>query len=390
MADKTTPLLPQGLSDLMPDAAVREATAITRMMRVLHLFGYSPVVPPLVEFEETLLVNGLGAALGADTFRMVDPQSSRMLALRADMTAQIARIASTRMAHYPRPLRVSYNGVVLRTRAEALNPERQLTQLGAEMIGTANEIHDAELVFVALTALKDAGVEQITIDFGVPRLLYELFGDGALPEGLAEAVAAKNHALINKKAPAESALISSLLDIPVKGTAALGDTIAALKSTLPKAAYDMLVGLLEVVKLVQAAAPDVTVTVDPLEQRGFDYHHGIGFAIFAAGVRGELGRGGRYRTTSAQTKEISQEISTGVTIYLERVLRALPPLPQTERLYIPASQGLDMLARIVGEGTAAIFGNVDASTPAKQEAEAKALGCSHRLEGGKRVAVDEK
>ena len=69
-------------------------------------FGYADVSPPLVEYEDTLLADGPGAALADNTFRLMDPVTRRMLALRSDMTAQIARIASSRMGHLPRPLRL--------------------------------------------------------------------------------------------------------------------------------------------------------------------------------------------------------------------------------------------------------------------------------------------
>ena len=116
-ASSASGLLPAGLSDLMPEDARREAAAISMLMAGFSRFGYVPVQPPLVEFEETLLAEGPGAALAAETFRLMDPQTSRMMGLRADMTAQIARIACTRMGHMPRPLRLSYHGAVLRVPA---------------------------------------------------------------------------------------------------------------------------------------------------------------------------------------------------------------------------------------------------------------------------------
>ena len=378
-------LLPAGLSDLMPDQARREAMAITSLMESFGFFGYSPVDPPLVEFEDTLLADGPGAALAPDCFRLMDPQSSRMMALRADMTAQIARIASTRMAHWPRPLRLSYNGAVLRVRGEALNPERQLTQVGAEMIGATSPANDAELAVAALMALDRAGVNRLTIDLGVPRLLEAIYGDDIPPAALVEAVNAKDHALVRDHAADHAALLSALLDIPLGGVDGLSDGLSKIKSSLPEAAVAMLAEVLEVAALIRDAMPDVSVTVDPLEQRGFDYHHGIGFAIFAPGIKGELGRGGRYRTASGNG--IGEE-STGVTLYLERVLRALPPLRDEDRLYIPFEDGLNALAGHVRQDRAAILGTSQGSE-AERLAEARSLGCSHWLKAGSITPISE-
>ena len=89
----------------------------------------------MVEYEETLLSDGPGTVLKDSTFRIMDPLSQKMMALRSDVTAQISRIASTRLSHLARPLRLSYSGDVLRVKGDSFNTERQKTQVGAELIG---------------------------------------------------------------------------------------------------------------------------------------------------------------------------------------------------------------------------------------------------------------
>jgi len=127
-------LLPAGLYDLLPPDAEIEAEVTGRLMGILASHGYQQVKPPLVEFEETLL-SGAGTATASDTFRLMDPISHRMVGVRADMTPQVARIATTRMSHMPRPLRLSYAGQVLRVKGSEMRPERQIGQAGAELIG---------------------------------------------------------------------------------------------------------------------------------------------------------------------------------------------------------------------------------------------------------------
>src|SRR5476651_431812 len=117
-------LLPAGLADLLPPDAAREARAIDIAIERFAAFGYERVKPPLVEFEESLL-GGTGAGLAAQTFRLMDPVSQRMMGVRPDMTVQVARIAVTRLKHEPRPLRLSYGGNVIRVRGSQLKPERK-------------------------------------------------------------------------------------------------------------------------------------------------------------------------------------------------------------------------------------------------------------------------
>ncbi len=131
--------------------------------------------------------------------------------------------------------------------------------------------------------------------------------------------------------------------------------------------------------LISQSAPDVSLTIDPLERRGFNYHQGIGFSILASGVRGELGRGGRYQTQSPAKSPNSQpvELSTGVTLYLERVLQAAPASAPADRLYLHKDQGLDQVVSLTRDGYQIIIGDADPADDAACQTEAKAMGATH-------------
>ena len=151
--DAPSALLPAGLQDVLYPQAQDDAKASEIIMDCLASFGYERVQPPLVEFEDSLLSDRLGAALSDKTFRLLDPLSHKMMALRADMTAQIARISGSRLAHMPRPLRLSYCGAVMRVVPDVLNPERQMVQAGAELIGSADALASAEMIGLGVRSL---------------------------------------------------------------------------------------------------------------------------------------------------------------------------------------------------------------------------------------------
>src|ERR1700743_2941241 len=130
----TRGLLPAGPRARVPPDAETEAAAVGALMEGFAAHGYQRVKPPLLEFEDSLLA-GSGAAVAEQTFRLMDPVSQRMMGLRADTTPQVSRIATTRLAHEPRPLRLSYAGQCLRVRGSQLAPDRQIAQAGIELIG---------------------------------------------------------------------------------------------------------------------------------------------------------------------------------------------------------------------------------------------------------------
>ena len=163
-------LLPAGLSDELPPRAGFEAAVIDRLLAVFAGYGYERVKPPLVEFEDSLL-SGPGEALTAKTFRLMDPQSHRMMGLRPDMTVQVARIAATRLAAAPRPLRLSYAGEVLHVHGTQLRPERQFVQAGFELISGYSLEGDAEVITVVAEALQVVGVKTLSLDLALPTFV---------------------------------------------------------------------------------------------------------------------------------------------------------------------------------------------------------------------------
>jgi ATP phosphoribosyltransferase regulatory subunit len=393
-AASNTQLLPNGLGDILPSETTKRRGIINAIMDSFMRFGYADVSPPLVEYEETLLAEGPGAALADNTFRLMDPVTRRMLALRSDMTAQIARIASSRLAHHPRPLRLSYTGQVMRINPDPVNPERQLVQIGAELIGASTIAHDAEVAVMALESLYQAGIKALSIDLNIPRLLDVILGMDSADDkdstketstiwALRQAVSAKDSKAAGDVDHPQAHIIKTLLDMPLNPASDIKKMIAGCDKNIPASARQMLNDLADLAGLISQSAPDVSLTIDPLERRGFNYHQGIGFSILASGVRGELGRGGRYRTQSpAQSPPQSQksqpvELSTGVTLYLERVLQAAPASPPADRLYLHKDQGLDQVVSLTRDGYQIIIGDADPADYAACQTEASAMGATH-------------
>jgi ATP phosphoribosyltransferase regulatory subunit len=370
-------LLPQGLRDLLPPEAAWEAEVVGRLTAVLGQHGYERVKPPLAEYEDNLL-SGAGAAMAMETFRVMDPVSQRMIGLRADMTPQVARIATTRLKDAPRPLRLCYAGQVLRVKGGGIRTERQVGQVGAELIGSDAVAADLEVVAVAAEALGTLGISGLSVDLTLPTLVPVVCRALGLAEG---ELARVREALDHKDAAATAALggragdlLGQLLRAAGPGRAAL---VALAALDLPAPAAQECQRLANVMKGLEAASPGLAVTIDPVENRGFEYHTGISFAFFARGLAGELGRGGRYLDDTG-------EPATGFTLYTDTILLAAPAKSVARRLYVPVGCDPASGRRRRGEGWITVAGLMPAADP---QTEAMRLGCSHRLEGDKIVPV---
>jgi len=379
-------LLPAGLQDLLPPHAAQEATIVRDLLAVFVAQGYQHVKPPLLEFEEALL-SGTGAALGGETFRLMDPVSQRMMGLRADITPQVVRLAASRLGRMPRPLRLCYAGQVLRVRGSQLRPERQFTQVGLELIGAPQAAADAEAVRLGTEALTRVGIPDLSVDLNLPPLV----GVVAAELGLAPAeTAALRQALDGKDASAVSAIAGEQSDIFLQLLRAAGPAEAALPRlgalALPQAALDDLERLALVVGMLQDALPGLAITIDPVEHRGFEYQTGISFIYFARGVRGELGRGGRYPALAGDGHGNSEETQscTGVTLYMDTVLRAVPFKGEARRLYLPFGTPAAAASQRRDQGWVTVQG---LEAEADLAAAARHMGCGHLLRDGEIVAL---
>jgi ATP phosphoribosyltransferase regulatory subunit len=374
---KKMALLPIGMADILPPDATFEADTLNQLMTTFSSNGYERIKPPLIEFEDGLL-SGLGTAMATQTFRLMDPISQRMMGVRADMTPQVARIAATRLKKTARPLRLSYSGDVLRVKGTQLRPERQFTQVGAEIIGAGKAQADAEVVLLAIEALSELGVKGLSVDLAIPTLVpalcNELMVSSDIEALLRIALDRKDAASVNDLSDqigqSGSQLFSALL-----GAAGPADKTMQAMNTMrfgTKGAAERTT-LNTVVDLIKIAVPDTQITIDPVENRGFEYHSGVTFTIFARGVRGEIGSGGRYLTENGSP---TGEAATGFTLFMDTILRALPRPKAQNRIYLPFGTSPVLARKLRAEGWIAVAG---LEKQKNEELKAKHLRCTHLL-----------
>nr|CAM74751.1 ATP phosphoribosyltransferase involved in histidine biosynthesis [Magnetospirillum gryphiswaldense MSR-1] len=274
-------LLPNGLRDILPLDAEYEADVVSRVTAHFAAQGYDRVKPPLIEFEDTLL-DGAGAAMVKQCFRVMDPVTQRMMALRADMTPQVARIARTRLAGMPRPLRLSYAGQVLRVKGSQLRPERQFGQAGIELIGADCPEADAEVAILAAEALVALGVPGVSVDLSLPTLVPAILaGLDVADESLRSSLDHKDAAAVLALGGVAAPLLSALLKAAGPAERAL-DILNGLD--LPAQAAAERDRMAKVVALIAQAAKHVTLTIGTVENRGIEYHSGISFTLFIQNI----------------------------------------------------------------------------------------------------------
>ena len=298
-------LLPEGLRDRLPGAAAAQARAVRALLDRIEAGGFARVAPPLVEYEESLAARLKSSR--TDMARFIDPGSQRTLALRPDITPQIARIVATQLVEEPRPLRLAYAGPVFKLSGTQLNPQRETMQVGAELIGSDDVSAACEMAVLAVDALQAAGVTQMTVDLTLPDLVTALAGAIRPADEIS-----RLDALLDMK-DAGGLVAQGFCDwLPlIVSTGPVDQALADLR------AFDhagLLTSRIAGIEAVSAAlaAKGVRVTLDPTERHGFEYQTWFGFSLFVSGVPNAVGRGGSYTISHTDGRE---EPATGFSVY---------------------------------------------------------------------------
>jgi len=331
------PLLPSGLADVLPPLAAAEFRMIHHFLKNFMAFGYQPVIPPLAEYTTTML-GGQGEATSHHIFRFADPLSPQILALRADMTGQIARIADTSLGKEKRPLRLCYAGYTLRTSPEALKSRRQHTQVGLERFGDASTRGTAEILAIAVQALSSTGLEGLTIDLHFPAIIPSLLDElhAVKHPAIRDAVRLKDTARLRQLGADR---IAEIIELSGPATTVLKQ-LEAIKQKDVQHAVRNLTELCD--ELAKLKLP-VHCNIDMLDLSGYGYYTGVGYALYWNGGNLEVGRGGCYRTDGG-------EQAVGFTLYINDLLALLPTEAPTPIAEIPYGTPLEEVLKKQRDG----------------------------------------
>ncbi|MEX3583503.1 MAG: ATP phosphoribosyltransferase regulatory subunit [Burkholderia sp.] len=317
----STWLLPENIADVLPSEARKIEELRRRLLDRFRSYGYEMVMPPLLEYLESLLTGG-GNDLHLCTFKLVDELSGRTLGLRADMTPQVARI-DAHLLNRKGVTRLCYAGNVLHTRPRGLHATREQIQIGAELYGHAGLEADLEVQQLTLDALRLTGIGTIRLDLCHAGVINALFSRDAV-------AAARGETLYGALAGKDVPLLNEL-------TKDLGrDTRAALRA-LPHLYGDALV--IDEARRQLPALPEITRALDDLTQlaaqvqgaevaidladlRGYAYHSGAMFSAYVDGVPNAVARGGRYDHVGQSYGRARP--ATGFSLDLREIARISP------------------------------------------------------------------
>lgn len=325
---------PTGFRDILPDEALVRERLSQSVQALFAEAGYKPVETPTLERMDAM--DAAGRIPGA-TFKLFDA-SGELLALRPDVTMQVARMVATRLRGQESPVRLRYTQRVFRdvdTQFEA----REMTQVGIECIGPAGAEADAEVVGLLAQALSTVGLERFTIALGTVGVLRALLeacpAEGSWKNSVLAAYHASNFVALDtlcnqEDIPATFAQAISALPRVRGGREAIEEVRALVE---PLGCADGLEEFAATFNILAQAGLADALLVDFSIMSSFDYYTGIVFEAYAPGMGELLGSGGRY-DTMLEGLGAPARPAAGFSFYLEHVMEAFAAadsLPKTQR-----------------------------------------------------------
>lgn len=401
--------LPGGMRDLLPAQARRRRALSQAVLEHLDRAGYALVTLPAFEFTD-VLERGLGTLDPTELLRFVDPESGQVAAFRPDMTPQIARLVATHLGASPPPLRLCYEGTVVRRRSRRARLHRQLPQAGVELLGVQGLAGDLEVVALLASSLQAAGLSSFLLDLGHAGITRTLLAP--LPPALASEVSAaleqKDAATIERRLAAAGTghvpapIARALARLPDlhgggpraaphrQGAALLQEGRDVLAGTPAAAALEELADVWARARAHQGGVLEDVLRLDLGEARGLSYYTGVLFHALAEGPGEPVGAGGRYDDLLARFGRPLAAV--GFALNLDALAWALgaagvPATPPTRVLVTSADleAAHDLTASLRALGVAAVT-HLASVAP---DAYASAWGFSHVLsvgsEGGARL-----
>ena len=364
MSDTTRWLLPNGIDELLPEQARRVEYFRRRLLDICAGWGYEYVVPPLVEFSDSLLV-GLGADLDELTCKFADRETGKTLAVRADITPQVARIDAHSLGRET-VTRLSYAGSTLKSVANSIPADRSPVQMGVEVFGSAHIAADIEVVDLLLSLVSQNGLRDVTFDIGHVAFCDLVLNTTGLDEGRRDVVLS----LLSRKATSElERFLTTLAGVNEREQIQLLASMHGGRDVITRAregfasvpGVGALMDDLEAVLACCDRNDGVNVYIDLTEAHGYRYHSGVVFALYARELGAPIAKGGRYDGVGEAFGR--SRPATGFAIDL-KAWSMLAEMPNTEKIFVssPAIDCKELLAvetdlRMAGTGVIKALGN---------------------------------
>lgn len=285
--------LPQGVKDFGPVKAEDLKRIESVLLEEFSYWGYRRVITPLFEYFDTMSA-GIGEDFKNRLMKFVDPHTGEIVVLRPDITPQIGRMVATQLSDHRYPLRLCYSGRVVRYEEKGSGKEREVFQLGCELLGLSSTEGDSEIIALALKSLNRLGLKKITLNLGHTGILDAVLRDaGEIRGELVQALVKKDQEWI-RRIVEPSGIPTDVKDVLFSLSDYYGDADILRRASRNERFKPCIEEIVSVISVLEEYNIECDISVDLVEVKGFEYYTGVTFEVISSVAPASLVTGGRY------------------------------------------------------------------------------------------------
>ncbi|MXZ13401.1 MAG: ATP phosphoribosyltransferase regulatory subunit [Candidatus Dadabacteria bacterium] len=285
--------LPQGVKDFGPVKAENLKRIENVLLEEFSYWGYRRVITPLFEYLDTMSV-GIGENFKHRLMKFVDPHTGEVVVLRPDITPQIGRMVATQLSDHGHPLRLCYSGRVVRYEEKGSGKEREVFQLGCELLGLGSTEGDSEIIALALKSINRLGLKKVTLNLGHTGILDAVLQDaGEIRDQLVHALIKKDQELV-RKIVEPSAIPKDVKDVLFSLSDYYGDADILRRAARNERFRPCIDEIISLITVLEEYKVECDISIDLVEVKGFEYYTGVTFEIISSAAPASLVTGGRY------------------------------------------------------------------------------------------------
>jgi ATP phosphoribosyltransferase regulatory subunit len=316
---------PEGVRDIYGNEYARKLQVEDRLHKTISGYGYEDIQTPTFEFFD-VFSKEIGTTPSKELYKFFDKENNTLV-LRPDFTPSIARCAAKYFCDENVPLRFSYVGNTFTNTSNLQGKLKEVTQMGAELIGDGSVEADAELISMVVDSLKSIGLTQFQISIGEVEYFKGICEEAGLDEetehDLRDCISGKNYfaaqELLTERDVAEpySSVLLKVADM-FGNMCSLSEAKQLINNERSLKAIEHLEKLMEVLKLY---GTDEYVSFDLGMLSKYNYYTGVIIKAYTYGVGNAVVKGGRYDNLLHQFGKEAPAI--GFVIVIDDILEAL-------------------------------------------------------------------
>lgn len=171
---------PEGVRDIYGKEYIGKLHVEDRLMETIHLYGYEDIQTPTFEFFD-VFSKEIGTTPSKELYKFFDKEGNTLV-LRPDFTPSIARCAAKYFYESCAPLRFCYTGNTFTNTSNLQGKLKEVTQLGAELIGDPSVEADAEMIALVVKTLLNTGLRRFQVAIGDVEYFKGLCEEAGLDE----------------------------------------------------------------------------------------------------------------------------------------------------------------------------------------------------------------